>query len=218
MISHKDSVRHISDTDQPSWIRRQSRRLGRLLRWPYNRLRFRAFGRRARIDYPSYVVGGAGIEIGAGVLIGRHARLEAHFVGEGTCRLRIGDNTRIAPYVHIGAAHSVEIGANCGIGSYSWITDHDHDTNDPVNCVVTNRRVVVAPTVLEDGVYIGERVAILRGVRIGAGSVVGTNSVVTRDVPPLSVVVGCPARIIRRLDLALGKWIHPADGALSKSG
>lgn len=54
------------------------------------------------------------------------------------------------------------------------------------------RRVVV-----EDDVWIGARVIVLAGVRIGRGSVLGAGAVVARDVPPLSVVVGNPARVIR---------------------
>jgi lipopolysaccharide O-acetyltransferase len=67
-------------------------------------------------------------------------------------------------------------------------------------------RVVISPTVIEDGVYIGERVAVLRGVRIGRGSVIGTNSVVTRDIPPYSIAVGAPARVIRSFDVETGVW------------
>ena len=212
MISANDTIRLTSETDPPAWLRRQGWRIGRVLRWPYNKRRFRLFGSRSRVDFPSYVVGGRGIEIAEHVQICRDARLEAHFVGSGACRIRIGRNTRIAPHVHIGAAELVEIGADCGIGSFTWITDHDHDTDDPTNCVVANKRVVVAPTVLEDGVYVGERVAILRGVRIGRGSVIGTNSVVTRDVPPFSVAAGSPARVIRSFDAESRTWRRVGTG------
>jgi lipopolysaccharide O-acetyltransferase len=113
---------------------------------------------------------------------------------------------RIANHVHIGAAQRVEIGANCGIGAFTWITDHDHDIRNPLESVVENHRILIAPTVLEDGVYVGERVAILRGVRIGRGSVIGTNSVVTSDIPPYCVAVGAPARVIRQFDVESQTW------------
>jgi lipopolysaccharide O-acetyltransferase len=174
-------------------------------------MRFRAFGSGARVDFPAFVIGARAIEIGDRALIGRGARLEAHFVREGETRIRIGARTRIAPHVHIGAAGLVEIGAECGIGSYTWITDHDHDTSDPRNSVVAHKRICISPTVIEDGVYIGERVAVLRGVRIGRGSVIGTNSVVLRDVPPYSIAAGVPARVIKRFDPESGAWIHVAD-------
>jgi acetyltransferase-like isoleucine patch superfamily enzyme len=56
-----------------------------------------------------------------------------------------------------------------------------------------------APVVIEDRVWIGFNVSILKGVRIGEGSVIGAASVVTKDVPPYSVVGGNPARVIRPL-------------------
>jgi galactoside O-acetyltransferase len=65
------------------------------------------------------------------------------------------------------------------------------------------------PIVIEDKVWIGSNVTVLPGVRVGHGSVIGAGSVVTRDVPPMSVAVGAPCRVIRRItDEDLG-----ADGA-----
>jgi maltose O-acetyltransferase len=57
----------------------------------------------------------------------------------------------------------------------------------------------VAPVVIEDDVWIGGHVVVQPGVRIGARSVIGSGSVVTRDVPPDSVAVGAPARVTRSL-------------------
>jgi maltose O-acetyltransferase len=56
-----------------------------------------------------------------------------------------------------------------------------------------------APIVLEEGVWLGVRVIVLRGVTIGAGSVVGAGSIVVRDVPPRSLAAGAPAKVIRTL-------------------
>ena len=206
MRSSPDIILSYAEIDTRSWWNRQWGRIGRLVRLPLNKWRFRVFGEKSRIDFPSFVVGGKGIEIGSSVYIRRSVRLEAHFVSGGGTRLKIGDNVRIANHVHIGAAQRVEIGANCGIGAFTWITDHDHDIRNPLESVVENQRILIAPTVLEDGVYVGERVAILRGVRIGRGSVIGTNSVVTSDIPPYCVAVGAPARVIRQFDVESQTW------------
>ncbi|WP_199520746.1 DapH/DapD/GlmU-related protein [Pseudomonas lactis] len=53
--------------------------------------------------------------------------------------------------------------------------------------------------VIEDDVWIGEKVAILKGVTVGKGSVIGAGAVVTKDVPPYSVAAGIPARILKTL-------------------
>ncbi len=214
MTPTTDAIRLVNDTDPHPWWLRYWWRLSRVARRPLNRWRFRSFGAKSRIDWPSFVVGGKGIEVGAKVIIGRAARLEAHFVHEGGVRIKIGDGCRLAPHVHIGAAQLVDIGPRCGIGSFTWITDHDHDISNPLEDVVTNRRVRVAPTVLEEGVYVGERVAILRGVRIGRGSVIGTNSVVTKDVPEYCVAVGVPARVVSRFDVESSTWCRVAANRL----
>ena len=57
-----------------------------------------------------------------------------------------------------------------------------------------------AEVVIEDNVWIGERSTILKGVTIGRGSIVGCASVVTKSVPPYSVVAGNPAKVVKRLE------------------
>jgi acetyltransferase-like isoleucine patch superfamily enzyme len=53
------------------------------------------------------------------------------------------------------------------------------------------------PIILEDDVWLGARVIVLKGVTIGQGAVIGAGSVVTRDIPPHSVAVGQPARVVK---------------------
>lgn len=180
--------------------------LRKRLLWPWFRWRFAEFGEGSFVGRGCDITNARAIAIGRNVQIQRSARIEAHDLHDGAVRIRVGDGSIIAPYVHIGAVESVTIGRNCGIAPFTWITDHDHDTSDPMQPVVTQRRVIAAPTVIEDGVYIGERVAILRGVRVGTCSVIGTNSVVTRDVPPYSIAVGIPARVIKIWDPATRLW------------
>lgn len=179
----------------------------RLLR-PWFRYRFAEFGEGSDVGRRCEITNPRAIAIGCNVQIQRNARIEAHDLRDGKVRIVIGDGSIIAPYVHIGAVEQVTIGRNCGIAPFTWITDHDHDTSDPMQPVVTQRRVLAAPTIIEDGVYIGERVAILRGVRVGTCSIVGTNSVVTRDVPPYSIVVGIPARVIKIWDPVTRLWMR----------
>ena len=62
-----------------------------------------------------------------------------------------------------------------------------------------DRSLVTSPVVIEDNVWIGEKVVILKGVRIGEGAVIGAGAIVTHDIPPYSVAVGIPARVINTL-------------------
>ena len=88
----------------------------------------------------------------------------------------------------------LRIGDGVLIGHNVVIATLDHDL-DP------NRRadLLPAPVELEEKVWVGANATILGGVRVGYGAVVGAGAVVTKDVPPLAVVVGTPARVVRRL-------------------
>ena len=105
--------------------------------------------------------------------------------------LVIGDDVFIDYGTSIGATHEVTIGDNVVIGPYVMIVDTDF--HDPY---VRHRPSKPRPVHIEDGVRIGAKVSVLRGVTIGRGAVVGTASVVNKDVPPFAVVAGVPARVV----------------------
>jgi len=151
--------------------------------------------------------GGRAISVGAGVRIWYGARIEAFCVDGNSTRIAIGDDTIIHPFVHIGAAERVVIGRGVLMASHIYITDHDHDWHDPYDPPVSNRRLLVSPVTVGDYVWLGERVMILKGVTVGERSIVGAGSVVTRDVPPLSIAIGAPARVVRRYDANSGSWV-----------
>jgi len=175
------------------------RKLYCYLRW---RPVFFHFGRNSVLEKPRGVVKPAAISIGDNVLIKDGARLEAvgNFDGKAPLMI-IGNDTMIQFDFHCGAALAVTIGSNVVIGQGVWITDHDHDYAYPILSVRQNSKTLkCSPVVIEDGAYIGEGSVILRGVRIGKRSVIGANAVVTKDVPPFTIVVGVPARVIKNIE------------------
>jgi acetyltransferase-like isoleucine patch superfamily enzyme len=90
--------------------------------------------------------------------------------------ITIGNGVHIAPHVIIFAANHIFA-----------------DTDIPIYKQGTEK----APIVIEDDVWVASNVVITAGVRIGRGSVIGAGAVVTKDIPPWSVAVGVPARVIR---------------------
>lgn len=133
------------------------------------------------------------------MLIGDRARLDGRSVRlDLACSpgatLSIGEGTYINYGSNISATESVTIGNNCAIGQYAIIMDNDyHDLDDRW------KMGEPAPIVIEDDVWLGARVIVLRGAHIGQGSVIGANSVVKGCIPPYSLAAGMPARIIRSL-------------------
>jgi len=174
-------------------------------RW---RRRLAAFGPGSDIEPPAHVLGGGAIRIAEGVRIWRHARIEALNPAPGEIRLAIGAGTVIQPHVHIGAVRDVTIGAEVLMASHVYITDHDHDFSDPDDPVLSNGKLLVEPVRIGDRAWLGERVMVLKGVTVGEGSVIGAGSIVTKSVPPFSVAVGAPARVVRRYDRERGEWVR----------
>ena len=115
----------------------------------------------------------------------------------------IGDNVGMSGCT-ISAHKSITIGDRVLIGSGALITDSDAH---PIDCQA--RRAGgpgdCSPVIIENDVFIGTRAIVLKGVTIGAGAIVGAGAVVAKDIPPYSVVVGNPARIIRELRTEVSK-------------
>ncbi|HEY3493280.1 MAG TPA: acyltransferase [Polyangiaceae bacterium] len=145
--------------------------------------------------------GRAAVTIDGRLLIGDRVRLMSTVVplelrvGAGAL-LEIGERTFINYGCSIGATLSIRIGANSSIGTYCTLIDNDF------HCIEPERRQEQppsAPIVLEENVWLGTRVVVLRGVRIGQGSVIGAGSVVAKDIPPRTVAAGVPAKVIKTL-------------------
>lgn len=150
--------------------------------------------------------GAKGVRVGRGARISPHAQLDrVHAIGRATIGrdVALGQGT----YVGSGAIMSGRIGRWCSIGYEVLIGPSEHDPDAPTTSPVLARlrggsaqasRREVPPPVLEDEVWVGARVVVLRGVRIGHGAVIAAGAVVTRDVPALEIWGGVPARRLRR--------------------
>ena len=104
--------------------------------------------------------------------------------------LSIGKGTYLNRSTTVVCHERVQIGDRCKISWDVVITDSDEHA-------LPGQRTVTAPVVIEDDVWIGFRVLVLKGVTIGKGAVVAAGAIVTKDVPAHSLVVGQPARVVR---------------------
>jgi len=125
--------------------------------------------------------------------------------------LRIGNDVGISGAI-LDARSSISIGDRCMLGANACIYTSDYHALDPVERRRYDAtRVSKAPVVLEDDVWLGANTLILKGVTVGAASVVGAGSVVTRDVPPGVIVGGNPARVLRPIpEKMLGRRVEPS--------
>lgn len=113
-------------------------------------------------------------------------------------RLEIGANFGMTGGV-ICAAERVTIGAGVNIGANSTIIDTDFHPLEAGRRKLDPQGAETAPVVIEDEVFVGMHSLILKGVRIGRGTVIGAGSVVSRDIPAGVIAAGNPAKVIREL-------------------
>ena len=148
-----------------------------------------------------------GVRVGRNCLIGDGAVIrEGTVVGDHTI---VGLNAVVGPHVTIGRRSRVmdlaSIVGFCRIGDGVFIAAGVHTANDND---MGRGDFRVAGVVVEDGARVGVGARLLPGVTVGADALVGAGSVVTRDVPPGMVVLGCPARRVR--DVPPGHRYVPA--------
>ena len=154
------------------------------------------------------------ISLGKNFTTGRNCRIEVELLKSqksNEMKLIIGDNVQINDYVHITASESVKIGNNVLIASKVYISDcaHGNYNNEFQSNYIqepSKRELISKVVIIEDNVWIGDGACILPGVTIGYGSIIGANSVVTKDIPPKSIAVGIPSIVIKEFNASTNRW------------
>ena len=123
-------------------------------------------------------------------------------------KIIIGDGTWVGKNCSLAAIDRVEIGKNVLFAGHVHITDHSHGYEDITKPMNVQRLTSKGPVIIEDDCWLGFSCEILSGVHIGKHCVVAARAVVTKDVPAYSIVAGNPARVIKKYDMELKKWIR----------
>ena len=129
--------------------------------------------------------------LGRWVHIGSGNSIRCH---EGT--LRIGDKCVFGKDNTVNGYLDIEFGAATIVADWVYVCDFDHVFAD-VTVPIKDQGIVKTPVRIGPDVWLGTKVTVLRGVTIGPGCVVAANAVVNKDLPPYSVAVGVPARVVR---------------------
>ena len=179
---------------------------------PY-RLRFASVGRAPRIKPPLMLRGAGRIQIGHQVLLEQFAGLSVVSGGEITigdacelrsfCRVeahggfvRLGARSSVNPFVLLAGHGGLTIGSDVRIASHCVILTSTH-RYESADTPIREQGITSQPTTIGDDVWFGSGCTVLGGVTIGRGSIVGAGSIVTRDIPPNSIAMGAPARVVR---------------------
>lgn len=168
------------------------------------RLRFASnirLGKGVYLDQGSYLHAcQQGISIGDETLVMHGAVLHVYnFRDIPHSRIRIGRNSLIGEYSIIRGQGGVEIGDRVYTSPYTQVIAVNHVYADPSR-PFTEQGITAEGIVIEDDVWLGAGAIITDGVRVGRGAVVAAGAVVTKDVPPHTVVGGVPAQVIKRIE------------------
>jgi acetyltransferase-like isoleucine patch superfamily enzyme len=189
-------------------------RYGRLLwRYLWRRL-LTPSGWRWKTDGPVFLGTKLQLQIAKGAEL-RLGRLS--WIGDGTkirCHegvVEIGAKTVFGQECTISAYKRVRIGEQCVIADRAMFIDFDHGVVE-VDRPIRHQGIYKRETIIGSNVWIGYNACFLRGVTVGDNAIVGTNSVVTKDVPANAVVGGVPARIIRMRETPTTlRWPDPVE-------
>lgn len=173
-----------------------------------------AFPGARMIRFPIVVRGKKYIDFGKNLTTGYRCRFEVNGKHDsGQKKITFGHNVNIGDNVRISATTGIMIGDNVLMGSNVLIIDNSHgkysgEYQDSPDTPPNERKIVGEKTIIDSNVWIGENTSILAGVHIGRGSIIGANSVVTKNIVGNCVAVGSPARMIKIWNEAARKWEH----------
>ncbi len=175
----------------------------------YSIIRKTVFKRRNRIKIGRRVqiLGTSNLRVGKNVIIGSDTVITVN-------RRKENDEMIISDNSYIGKNNFFSVGDRIELGKFFFSSDycmflgaeHDKDPQKPyiTNGVTTEKRINV-----EENVFFGAGSKVIGNVKIGFGSIIGSGAVISKDVPPLSIVIGNPQKIIWRYSFPLGKWVKP---------
>jgi acetyltransferase-like isoleucine patch superfamily enzyme len=173
--------------------------------YPTLKLRLGGIGKKTRLIKP-LITGYSRIFIGNYVFIRQHAWLACEpLTGNQNCSLTIGDGTYIGRFSHIYATSKIEIGKKVLMADKVYLSDNLHSYENISLPVIDQPIQQTNPVSIGDGAWLGENVCVI-GASVGKNSVIGANSVVTKDIPDYCIAVGAPAIIIKRYNFNTKQW------------
>lgn len=166
-----------------------------------------AVGDQTFIDPSVQFLGAVEIRIGRRSSIGEACWFNVNHRDTGKLGITIGDHCFIGRRNFFNSGSLIEIGSYVMTGPDCHFLGANHSFHDPLQPYIKAEILEEKPMSVGVNCWLGAGAVVLRGVSIGHGSVVGAAAVVTRDVAPFSVVVGNPARTIRRFDFQTKSWV-----------
>lgn len=153
------------------------------------------------------IYGGKNIVIGDNFYCYWGVRIETYSIHNNVKfqpKITIGNNVSFNPDCHIAAILNIEIQDGVLFASRVFVTDHFHgDSSLSSLKIPPHERLLISKgkVIIKENAWLGEGVAVMPGVTIGKNSIIGANSVVTKDIPDYAIAVGVPAKVIKQYNI-----------------
>lgn len=161
-------------------------------------------GSNSHVDSTAQILGWENIVIGANTVISEHCCINVNL--RDRLRMTIGDNCFIARRNFFSTGDFIRIGDYCLTGPNCNFLGAGHKTDSPFVPYIASGIDSYGRLVVGTNCWLTSNVTVLGGVTIGYGSIIGSNSLVTSDIPPFSVAIGTPARVVKIFDRQLDRW------------
>jgi acetyltransferase-like isoleucine patch superfamily enzyme len=172
-------------------------------------LNFKYFGENSIIEKPTWTNNPEHIHIDKNVRIGAYSWIQTVTEHNGkryNPLLEIKENTQIGRFAVISANNYIQIGKNVLISERVFISDHIHEYENINIPIIEQPASMDGSVMIGDDCWLGIGCCILPNVEIGRHSIIGSNAVVTKNIPPYSVAAGIPAKVIRKFDFRKNEW------------
>lgn len=155
-----------------------------------------------------HVVGWKSISIGDNTVIGDNCWINITNRISTDIQVSIGNNCLVGRRTYINSGASVYLGNYVMTGIDCKFISSDHVFNDPFIPYIKSGNTSSNSLTIGDNVWIGAGVTIVGDVNIGRGSIIGASSLVTKNIPPFSIAVGNPCKVIKRFDFGSNRWLR----------
>jgi acetyltransferase-like isoleucine patch superfamily enzyme len=176
----------------------------------------RNIGKNSYVDPSVQVIGWNNVRIGENSIISEDTWINVNYRGEENVSVIIGNNSFIGRRNFFTSGDLIKIGDYCLTGVDCKFLGSGHIYNSPFIPYITSGTTEDGLIEIGSNCWVGANVTILKNVKIGYGSIIGASTVVNRDIPPFSVIVGNPYRILKRFDMQSQTWVstqeYPVDG------
>ena len=178
------------------------------IQYPILISKLHSIGKNVFIRKGFSVEGHSGIDLGNNVRIGKNCRFECYSNGKRLGKIVVNDGCSFNHYTTILSGGDILIGQNTRFGSFVTILGESHGIN-PEKGIYHKQPLICKDVIIGEYVWVGEKVIIMPGVKIGDWSIIGAGAIVTKNIPAYSIAVGNPAKVIKQFNFETHRWEEP---------